>query len=131
MRRHCLRSSAQPRTDSAIVGEAMDNVHLSVGEDGCLEVRSAAVGLGYWPEKENLRDGVFRTSDMAEIKGGTIYLRGRVGDQINVAGRKIAPESIEELLLQHPRVKDCLIFGVPAKDHDRTESIIACVDRRE
>jgi len=65
--------------------------------------------------------------DLVEIKNGCVHLRGRLSDQINVAGRKISPESIERALLAHEHVRDCLVFGVPSQDSGRAEEIVACV----
>src|SRR5262249_35450662 len=97
-------------------------------EDGCLEVRSRAVGETYWPEPSfALQHGVFRTSDLGDVAKGKVYLRGRAGDQINVAGRKIAPEVIEQVLASHPQGRTCLAFGVPSPDAERGEIIVACV----
>ena len=121
-------ASETPRTDAAHAGAAMKNVSLAVADDGCLEVRSRAVAETYWPQSDaNLDSGRFRTNDLAEISGGQIYLRGRVSDQINVAGRKVSPETIERVLFKHPRVKECLVFGVPSRDAERTEDIVAVV----
>jgi acyl-coenzyme A synthetase/AMP-(fatty) acid ligase len=117
-----------PRTEASCAGQPMKNVQLSVGADGCLQVRGRAVGESYWPEPSpNLANGCFQTSDLAEIVDGNIHLRGRAGDQINVAGRKLSPEAIEKVLMSHPAVKECLVFGVPSSDAERTETIVACV----
>lgn len=117
-----------PRNDSTCVGVPMKNVILAAGEEGCLEVRSAAVGETYWPEPDsNLERGSYRTSDLAELKGGQVFLRGRMSDQINVAGRKVSPELIERVLLTHPCVEDCIVFGVPSTNAARSESVVACV----
>lgn len=117
-----------PREDSACVGRAMQNIHLSVGDDGCLQVRGHAVGETYSPEPStNLAGGCFRTSDLVEIIEGSVYMRGRAGDQINVAGRKLSPEVVEKALLSHPAIRECLVFGVPSADADRTDTIVACI----
>ena len=85
----------------------------------------------YWPEPDAiLAGGCYRTSDLAEIIGGQIFLRGRAGDQINVAGRKVSPDAIERVLLEHPLVGDCLIFGAPSPDDARSEIIVAVVTTR-
>jgi acyl-CoA synthetase (AMP-forming)/AMP-acid ligase II len=121
-------ASSGARLDGSCAGAPMRNVNLSIGEDGCLEVRSKAVGQTYWPEPSpRLDDGVFRTNDLAEISYGLVYFRGRAGDQINVAGRKVSPESIEKALLGHPGVRECVVFGVPSSDAKRGETIVACV----
>jgi len=114
-----------PRADEGHVGSAMDNVALKVGDDGCLEVRSEAVAQTYLPQPdERLARGCFRTSDVAEIISGAVYLRGRAGDLINVAGRKVTPDSIEAILAGHGRVRHCVVFGVTEADRDK---IVACV----
>jgi acyl-CoA synthetase (AMP-forming)/AMP-acid ligase II len=120
--------SDEPRRDGSCAGSALRNVQLSIAENGCLEVRSKAVGESYWPEMcDNLKDGRFRTSDLAEILDGVVRLIGRATDQINVAGRKVSPETIERVLRTHPQVEDCLVFGVPSPGAERVEEIAACV----
>ena len=120
--------SAEPRQDGSCVGASLQNVDVRAGEDGCLEVRGQAVGQTYWPEAApELCQGVFRSSDVGELKGGQVHLRGRVSDQINVAGRKVLPETIEAVLANHPQVRACLAFGVPSNDTQRGETIVACV----
>jgi acyl-coenzyme A synthetase/AMP-(fatty) acid ligase len=117
-----------PRLDDSCAGAPMANVNLAIANDGCLEVRSQAVGQTYWPEPSaRLSGGVFRTNDLAEISFGLVYFRGRAGDQMNVAGRKVSPESIEKILLTHPGVRECVVFGVPSPDDKRGETIVACV----
>jgi acyl-CoA synthetase (AMP-forming)/AMP-acid ligase II len=120
--------SPEPRSDGSHVGEPMRNVEVSIGTSGCVEVRSAAVGMGYLPEPDGrLADGRFQTTDLGELKDGRLFLRGRAGEQINVAGRKVSPEWIERALAAHPRVRECLVFGVPSISPERGEDIVACV----
>jgi long-chain acyl-CoA synthetase len=124
-------ASEMPRTEDAFAGSPMKNVHLSLNDNGCLVVRSRAVAETYWPEKsDSLGDRIFQTGDLAELKSGYVFLRGRMGDQINVAGRKVSPETIEQALLAHPQVCDCLVFGMPSHDAERAEIIVAVVAGR-
>ncbi len=117
-----------PRADAACAGAPMHNVNLSLNTDGCLAVQSRAVAETYWPEKsDSLGGGIFQTGDLAEFQDGQIFLRGRLSDQINVAGRKISPEAIESALLAHPQVRECLVFGAPSREAERTEIIVAVV----
>ncbi|MEI9959916.1 MAG: hypothetical protein WDM76_01935 [Limisphaerales bacterium] len=44
-----------------------------------------------------------------------------------MAGRKVSPETIERALLAHPQVRECLVFGLPSRDEERTEIIVAVV----
>jgi len=121
-----------PRSDASCVGRPMANVTLAVEDGGCLAVHGANVGQTYWPEPSpELANGRFQTSDLAELKRGQVFLQGRASDLINVAGRKVSPETIERVLLQHPQVSDCLVFGVPEPSAERTERIVAVVVSRE
>jgi long-chain acyl-CoA synthetase len=125
-------ATTAPRLEEGCVGAPMQNVKLERNADGCLRVRSRAAGQGYWPTPdEALGGGSFQTSDLAEFRDGLVYLRGRLSDQINVAGRKVAPDVIEQALLKHPAVAECLVFGAPGNDAERGESIIACVVLRK
>ncbi|HEY3760599.1 MAG TPA: class I adenylate-forming enzyme family protein [Verrucomicrobiae bacterium] len=123
---------ATPRDDVSLAGTPMKNVELSLDEAGCLIVRSRAVAQSYWPASPDeaasrLGNGVFHSSDLATLEQGKVILRGRMSDVINVAGRKVSPETIERELLADPRVRECLVLGLPSRDADRIEVIAAVV----
>jgi len=121
-------ASETPRSDAALAGEPMRNVEVAVNADGCLAVRSRAVAQGYWPTPSgNLGAGLFQTSDLAEVEAGKVFLRGRAGDLINVAGRKVSPDVIEQALARHPDVSACLVFGAPDRETERNDLIVAAV----
>jgi acyl-CoA synthetase (AMP-forming)/AMP-acid ligase II len=120
--------SNKVRADASCVGSPLCNVSVETAEDGCLKVQSRAVAETYWPNPSpELSAGVFRTSDVGHVLDGLVHLRGRSTDQINVAGRKVLPETIEAVLSAHPEVRACLAFGVPSVDNQRGETIVACV----
>jgi long-chain acyl-CoA synthetase len=122
-------ASDTPRKDSALAGTPMHGVKLSLNDDdGCLRVQSRAVGETYWPQAtEALAGGNFQTTDVAELRDGIVFLRGRLSDQINVAGRKLWPETVERALLAHPRVRECLVLGAPSTHAERSETVMAVV----
>lgn len=127
----CYDRSDKPRTIAHDVGTPMDNVHVDLNEHGCLRVRSAAVGEAYYPGAQPaLSNGLFTTTDRAEIRGGHVMLLGRDTDIINIAGQKVAPDLIEQALLKHPLVSECVVFGVPAGDSARNEAIAAFITAR-
>jgi acyl-CoA synthetase (AMP-forming)/AMP-acid ligase II len=120
--------TARPRSDQSLAGAPLSGVNVLLGMDGCVIVRSAAVAEGYWPDPEPvLGSGVFRTSDLGQLVDGCVHLRGRASDQINIAGRKVSPDTIELVLASHPKVRGCVAFGVPGVDAQRGEVIVACV----
>jgi acyl-coenzyme A synthetase/AMP-(fatty) acid ligase len=120
--------TAEPRSDWTVAGTAMKGVQLHIADDGCLEVQSPAVAETYYPDSDDrLGGGIYRSSDLAEMDpSGQIRLLGRSTDLINVAGRKVGPETIEVQIRDHPAVADVLVFSVPEAG-GRNEAIVAAV----
>lgn len=91
------------------------------GELGEVVVRGPHVMDGYLGRPdltaEVLRDGRVWTRDMAiRDAEGYIYLHGRRDGMINSGGYNIAPKEVEDVVVQHPGVKECVAVGMP---HDR------------
>jgi acyl-coenzyme A synthetase/AMP-(fatty) acid ligase len=118
-----------PRTEAALAGLPLRGVGVDIANDGRLRVRSPAVAESYWPEPDDsLGRGVFLANDLVELTpDGGILLCGRAGDVINVAGRKVSPESIESVLRMHPAVRECVVFGMDS-DAQRGEAVVAVVE---
>ncbi len=122
--------SKKPRNRAGEVGRAMIDTNLSVDEkSGCLIVTSDAVAVGYWPERETrLASGIFVTTDQAQIEtDGTLLLGDRTDDIIHVAGRKISPGKVEAAITAIDGVKHCVVFGVPSRNPERIQEIVACI----
>jgi acyl-CoA synthetase (AMP-forming)/AMP-acid ligase II len=62
-----------------------------------------------------------------EVRDGAVFLRGRVSDAINIAGRKLNPADVEAALLACEGVRHCVVFGVPSRDEARCDEAVACV----
>jgi acyl-CoA synthetase (AMP-forming)/AMP-acid ligase II len=117
------------RAHEGEVGTAMDGVTLSLDDDGRLMVRGAAVGEGYWPTPSpELGGGIYRTGDLAAFDGPVLRLTGRVADLMNIAGRKLAPETVEAALRACPGVRECAVFGMPDAEDPRGEVVVAALD---
>ncbi|WP_448854353.1 (2,3-dihydroxybenzoyl)adenylate synthase [Corynebacterium frankenforstense] len=59
-------------------------------------------------------DGFYRTGDLVtQDEHGYLTVVGRIKDQINRGGEKIAPEAVENALLAHPAIHDVSVIGVP------------------
>lgn len=101
------------------LGPPVDNVTVVLeptdfaGEDqGVVTVRSPSAAIGYHPESNsNLKDGCFRTSDLATFRAGELVLLGRIDDLINVKGLKLNPREVESVLCQMGGVIDAVVFG--------------------
>jgi long-chain acyl-CoA synthetase len=94
---------------------------------GRVHVRTASVGDGYVGETvEEYCDGGFLTGDYGAIDGrGRLTLTGRVSSFINVAGNKVAPAEVENVLRQMPGVRDVRV--VAAADAQRGQQVVACL----
>jgi len=61
-----------------------------------------------------IRNGRFYTGDLGGIdENGLLFIKGRLKLLIEVAGHKVDPFEIEELLLAHPAVAEVAVVGVP------------------
>jgi acyl-coenzyme A synthetase/AMP-(fatty) acid ligase len=66
-----------------------------------------------------------RTGDSGHLDPrGNLHLTGRIGDRLNVAGRKVDPAEVEEALRAHPHVADCAVAGVPGATGDEIVAFI-------
>lgn len=107
---------------------------LSVGEIGELVVKGPQVMKGYWnrPEEtqEVLKDGWLHTGDMGYMdEEGYFYIVDRKKDMIIASGYNIYPREIEEVLYEHPAVKEVVVAGVP--DPYRGETVKAYIVLKE
>ena len=88
------------------------------GEIGEIAIRGHNVMKGYWgnPEAtaEAIRDGWFRTGDMARVdEDGYYYIVDRKKDLIIRGGYNVYPREIEEVLHEHPAVAEVAVIGMP------------------
>jgi len=103
-----------------------DGGDLIRNETGEILVKSPAVMTGYVgdPERnlEVFRDGFFRTGDRGKWDDdGNLILLGRSGRVINIAGVKVDPVEIENVLKSMPGVQNCLVTA--ARSSRRMEMI--------
>jgi long-chain acyl-CoA synthetase len=82
---------------------------IADGESGELFLRGSGLADAYlvpWtPREQFLRDGWFRTGDLARVDpDGAVFLSGRSHSVINVGGMKCFPEEVEATLNSHPGV---------------------------
>lgn len=92
-----------------------------------IRVRSAAVGVGYFPEpdEDKLSDGSFLPDDLVTINEAGVWIVGRISDVINVAGKKVNPAEVEAHLLSHEGVRQAVVFGRASVL--RYQEVVACV----
>ena len=85
--------------------------------DNELYLKSKTQTLGYLNADNSAFDeeGYFATGDLVEVIyiNGEEYLRilGRSKEVINVGGEKVLPQEVENVILELPFIKDCLVYG--------------------
>ncbi len=71
---------------------------------------------GYLPDEataDAFADGWYRTGDVGWLEPeGWVHLTDRSKEMIKVNGFQVAPAEVEAVLLRHPAVLDCAVFGV-------------------
>ena len=96
-----------------------DDREVAPGEVGALLTRGPYTIRGYYRAAEHdetafTADGFYRTGDLVRLDpGGNIVVTGRVKEQINRGGEKVAAEEVENHLMAHPAVLDAAVVGVP------------------
>ena len=117
-------------TEAKIVDIETSRSSLGAGELGELVVRGPQVMLGYWNSvgetRTVLRDGWLYTGDLATMdKDGYFHLVDRKNDMINVSGFKVWPREVEDILHEHPAVKEAAVVGIP--DSETGEAVKAFI----
>jgi len=88
-----------------------DGFELQV-RDGRLWIRSAYAMEGYLNAPSPFdAEGFFDTQDRVEQDGEWLRVLGRVTDLINVAGQKVYPAEVEEIILDLDNVADVAVHG--------------------
>ena len=84
--------------------------------------------IGGYEDNDNANDesfftidgepGWFNTGDMGHLDAaGYLFISGRSKEIINRGGETISPFEIEEVLVKHPFVKECIAFSAPSEEY--------------
>ncbi len=115
-------------TEVWIAGE--QGQRLAPGEVGEIVIAGRSVCVGYWGRPaetaETMRPDGFRSGDVGLMDAaGWVYLVDRKKDMINASGYKVWPREVEDVIYQHPAVREVAVIGVP--DAYRGETVRAVV----
>jgi long-chain acyl-CoA synthetase len=119
-----------PETDVAILDLDNADKFLGIGEVGEVAIRGPQVMKGYWNSDEETRsalhNGWLLTGDIGKLdEDGYLYIVDRKKDMIDVGGMKVYPREVDEVLFEHPAVKEAAVIGMP--DSFRGEVVRAFV----
>jgi long-chain acyl-CoA synthetase len=99
-----------------------DGKEVAQGEVGEIVIRGHNVMKGYWNKAdataETIKDGWLYTGDMATVdEDGYFFIVDRKKDMIIRGGYNIYPREIEEILYEHPAVREAAVLGVPHDEY--------------
>ena len=111
-----------------------DSKELAPGEVGEIVDFGPIVIPGYWQKPEEtrhaIRGGWLYTGDVGKMdEDGWFYVVDRKKDMIVASGYKVWPRDVEDVIYQHPAVKETAVVGVP--DAYRGETVKAFVALKE
>jgi fatty-acyl-CoA synthase len=91
---------------------------VKAGEIGEIVVRGPIQMMSYWnlseETAETIKDGWLHTHDLGRIdEDGFIYAVDRMGDMYISGGENVYPAEVERVLLNHPKIFEVAIVGVP------------------
>ncbi len=123
-----------PNCDAIILSLEDPGKQAAVGEAGELAMRGPMMISQYWNRPgetaKAFHNGYFRTGDVAIMdENGWFYIVDRKKDMIVASGFKIWPREVEDVLYQHPAVREAAVIGIP--DEYRGETVKAYVALRE
>ena len=117
--RSASRARSAPRSRGSRCGSwtTTDN-EVEQGEVGEIVIRGHNIMKGYWqqPEatEEAIAGGWFHTGDMARVdEDGYFYIVDRKKDLIIRGGYNVYPREVEEVLYEHPAVREAAVVGIP------------------
>jgi long-chain acyl-CoA synthetase len=106
-----------PSTDVVILDD--DGVEVPFGSPGEICIKGPQVMSGYWNKSEETEqfftpEGYFKSGDIGTMSAeGFVQIVDRKKDMIVVAGFKVFPNEIEEVISLMPGVRECAVIGVP------------------
>ncbi len=124
-----------PGREVKIVDEDGDEV--PVGKVGEIVTCGPHIMKGYHndPEAtgEKIKDGWLHTGDLARRdEEGYFYIVGRKQDRINVGGLMVYVSEVEDVLREHPKIKEAAVMSAPdVKRGEKVRAVVVLKDRME
>ena len=110
-----------------------DGRDLPLGEVGEIVAEGPQVVAGYWDKPDetaaSMPGGALHSGDVGFMnQDGWIFIVDRKKDMINASGYKVWPREVEDVLAEHPAIREAAVVGVP--DDKRGETVKAFVSLR-
>jgi benzoate-CoA ligase family protein len=108
---------------------------ITKGDVGMLQVRGASAFTGYWRQRAKTRSTLVgewvTTGDRYRVdQDGFYWYEGRSDDMIKVGGEWVSPIEIENVLHEHPAVREAAVVGVPIDGIMRIRAAVVLAPER-
>jgi len=95
-----------------------DDVFLPPGQIGEIVARGPVLMSGYWNRPDltaqTIRNGWLHTGDLGYVdEQGYVFLVDRKNDLIISGGSNVYPREVEDVLNDHPAVREAAVVGIP------------------
>ncbi len=134
-----LALAAELAADPSTVGRPVPTVQVEIrdtaglpvpdGVEGEIHLRGAQMMLGYWSNPQATAasmapNGWFRTGDLGHLADGQLHIASRRSDLILRGGENIYPAEVEDRIVAHPAVRECIVMGVPDPDYGQAVAAV-------
>jgi len=113
-----LASAGKPAAHARVKIVDDDDKTVGPGEYGEICVTGKHIMQGYWKNPalnaEVLKGGWYHTGDMGYMdEAGYIFMTDRKADMIISGGENVYPKEVEDIIYQHPSVRECTVVSAP------------------
>ena len=115
-RKMASAGKAVPRVDLKIIGREGNEVE--VGQIGEIIARGPQIMKGYFKDPKatakKIKDRWYYSGDLGRLdEDGYLYILGRTDEMVVTGGLNVYPSEVETVLLNHPKVSEAAVVGIP------------------
>ena len=125
-----------PDVEAKVMDAETGEKEMPLGEIGELVVRGPQVMKGYWNRPQEtemvLRGEWLYTGDLARMdEDGFFFIVDRKKEMIIAGGFNIYPRDVEEVLYEHPKIKEAACYGIPDPYRGQTVKVAVVLKEGE
>lgn len=106
-----------PTMQAGSVGPVLDNIEVTIAEDGEILMRGPSLMVGYYKDPEKTKeaidaDGWLHTGDIGKIETRVLWITDRKKEIFKLStGKYVAPQIVENVFKESPLIEQILVVG--------------------
>jgi len=106
-----------PTMQAGSVGPVLDNIEVTIAEDGEILMRGPSLMVGYYKDPEKTKEAIdeegwFHTGDIGKIETGVLWITDRKKEIFKLStGKYVAPQIVENVFKESPLIEQILVVG--------------------